>query len=320
MCPSPKLSVILETQRDGIDIHLHPGGQGYWNARMIAVLGVPVVVCGYFGGETGQVLKSLMDAEGVDVRAVDVPSSNVAEVVDARGARRDPPLRMHPMRPSRHDVDSLYGMALAAGLEASICVLAGDPDDIVPPDMYGRLARDLHDNGRTVIVDLKGEHLAAVLDGGVDVVKVSHEELIADGLAGSEDPSDIVGAARAIAERGVQSVVVSRAEQPAIVYVRGSIFSVRTPKVTPVDHRGAGDSMTAGIAAGVAQGRPLLECVRLGAAAGALNVTRRGLATGTADAIERFVKYVEISPNPEEHGRREVDATPSVLAARARAD
>jgi 1-phosphofructokinase len=62
--------------------------------------------------------------------------------------------------------------------------------------------------------------------------------------------------------------------------------------------------MTAGIAAGLAEGRPMLEAVRLGAAAGALNVTRRGLATGTADAIERFVKYVEITPFTEDPDTR----------------
>ena len=295
LCPSPRLTVLVDASGDDVDIHLHAGGQGYWNARMIAVLGVPVVICGYFGGETGQVLKSLMDAEGVEVRAVDVHVSNVAEVLDSRRAS-DPPLRMRPMRPSRHDTDSLYGMALASGLEASVCVLAGDPDHIVPPDMYGRLARDLHDNSRTVVADLMGDHLRAVIDGGVDVVKISHRELVGDGLAATGDVADIVAAVRDIAGRGVHSVVVSRAEAPAIVYSRGSVFSVRTPKVTPVDGRGAGDSMTAGIAAGLARGLPVLEAVRLGAAAGALNVTRRGLATGTNDAIERFVKYVEISP------------------------
>jgi 1-phosphofructokinase len=309
LCPSPRLTVLIETLGDDVDIHLHAGGQGYWNARMIAVLGVPVVVCGYFGGETGRVLRSLMDSEGVEVRAVDVPASNVAELRDARRAP-DSPLRMPPMRPSRHDTDSLYGMALASGLEASICVLAGDPDGIVPADVYGRLARDLHDNHRTVIADLIGDNLRAVIDGGVDVVKLSHRELIEDGWAASDDVSDIVSAVQAIARRGVHSLVVSRAETPAIVYLRGSVFAVRTPKVTPVDGRGAGDSMTAGIAAGLARGRPLIDAVRLGAAAGALNAARRGLATGSIDAIERFVKHVEISPYGGNGDRGLAEASP----------
>src|SRR5262249_24797916 len=158
---------------------------------------------------------------------------NVAELRDARRAS-EPPLRMSPMRPSRHDIDSLYGVALVSGLEASICVLAGDPDGIIPSDLYGRLARDLHDNGRTVVADLTGDRLGAVLDGGVNLVKLSHQELVDDGWAVTDDFADIVAAVREIARRGVQSVVVSRAEAPAVVYSRGSVFCVRTPRVTAV--------------------------------------------------------------------------------------
>ena len=48
------------------------------------------------------------------------------------------------------------------------------------------------------------------------------------------------------------------------------------PRMQRVDHRGAGDTMTAGIAAALGHGRQTSEALRLGAAAGASNVTRRG--------------------------------------------
>jgi 1-phosphofructokinase len=317
LCPSPKLSILVDSRADDVDIHLHAGGQGYWNARMIALLGVPVVVCGYFGGETGQVLKALMNSDGVEVRAVEVHASNVAELRDPQPDSSAPPIRMKTVHPSRHDVDSLYGIALASGLQASICVLAGDPDAIVPRDMYMRLAHDLHDNGRTVVADLTGDNLDAVLEGGVDVVKVSHSELMRDGRTKSADFSEILRAVDDLARRGVPTIVVSRAAEPAVVYAHESLFCVGTPKITPVDHRGAGDSMTAGIAAGLAQGRPILEAIRLGAAAGALNATRRGLATGTPEAIQHFVEQVHVTPY-REHTTREATTTPEELAARTR--
>ena len=40
--PAPQLTVTVEQGPDGPDIHLHAGGQGVWQARMIASLGVPV--------------------------------------------------------------------------------------------------------------------------------------------------------------------------------------------------------------------------------------------------------------------------------------
>lgn len=52
--------------------------------------------------------------------------------------------------------------------------------------------------------------------------------------------------------------------------------------------------MTAGIAVALGRGEPVLDAVRLGAAAGALNVTRRGLGTGRRTEIERFAAQVRI--------------------------
>jgi sugar/nucleoside kinase (ribokinase family) len=69
--PAPILTVTIEQQTVGPELHVHPGGQGVWQARMIAALGTPVVLCAALGGETGDVLGRLLAAEqGVRVRTV----------------------------------------------------------------------------------------------------------------------------------------------------------------------------------------------------------------------------------------------------------
>jgi 1-phosphofructokinase len=62
----------------------------------------------------------------------------------------------------------------------------------------------------------------------------------------------------------------------------------------PVDHHGAGDSMTAAIAVGLARGLPIEAALRLGAAAGALNVTRHGLGSGRREAVGRLCERIQI--------------------------
>jgi 1-phosphofructokinase len=89
-------------------------------------------------------------------------------------------------------------------------------------------------------------------------------------------------------------VLITRAEEPALALVDGTTMVISPPTLEVVDHRGAGDSMTAGLAAGLARGLDLPGAMRLGAAAASLNVTRRGLATGDRREIERLADHVEL--------------------------
>jgi len=116
---------------------------------------------------------------------------------------------------------------------------------------------------------------------------------------------------------GARTVVVSRAEHPAIVLDDDVIASVEVPTFEPLDHRGAGDSMTAGIAAALADGASLEDAIRLGAAAGTLNVTRRGLASGERSAIEQLAGRVALRPvEAAEAPPPPPTTTPEGLAAR----
>jgi fructose-1-phosphate kinase PfkB-like protein len=71
--PAPLLTVTLETAEaaeEDTEIHLHAGGQGFWIARLVQVLGAEVELCSTFGGETGRVVRGLLDEEPLTLRAV----------------------------------------------------------------------------------------------------------------------------------------------------------------------------------------------------------------------------------------------------------
>jgi 1-phosphofructokinase len=315
--PSPLLTVTIEARGGSPDIHLHAGGQGFWIARMVGALGVPVVLCGSFGGESGAVVRTLVESEHVAVRGVRADAANGAYVHDRRTGERVAIAEVASAPLSRHDVDELYAVSVVEGLESEVCVLGGPTaPDVIPPDTYRRLASDLRTSGRTVVADLSGEPLRAALEGGVTVLKVSHEELVTDGLAESDSTEHLVAAMLAAREAGAERVVVSRADRPALATDGDRILELSAPRLEPVDVRGAGDSMTAGIAAALARGDGWEDALRLGIAGGSLNVTRRGLATGRRREIERLAGHVDLRPLGQADGIE--TATPEDLAGRAR--
>ena len=299
LAPAPQLTISIE-ERAGSDdpqIHVHTGGQGLWVARMAASLGARATVCGPFGGETGTVAATLAEHENLVVRAAPYAAGNGASLHDNRGKEPTELAIQPPGTLDRHELDDLYGAFLVEALDSDACILTGaEPASLLPAAFLGRLAADPRGANTVVVADLSGDAALAVARSGVDVLKMSHEELIDIG-ASSDSPDDLVAAARELLATAAEpsserAVMVSRAAEPGLLVTADGVLELKSPPVTAFNHRGAGDSMTAGIAVGLARGMDLVDAARLGTAAGALNVTRRGLGTGRREQIERFAPHV----------------------------
>lgn len=305
--PAPLLTITIEAGRRGGDVHVHAGGQGIWQARMLAALGAEVTICASFGGETGRVTRTLLLDEGFRVVGVEREDGNAAYVHDRRDGERSPVVETDDPPLSRHELDELYAVTIREAMQADVVLLSGPAgDDVLPADTYRRLASDLEAFECLVIADLAGERLERALEGGLDVVKTSHEELVEDGRIGEgekDDESAIVGAMRRLADEGAETVIVSRASDGILALVDGAVLRVTTPDMEVVDTKGAGDSLTAGVAATLARdAADVRRAIVVGAAAGALNVTRHGLGTGEASTIIAFADHVEVTELDAPHG------------------
>jgi 1-phosphofructokinase len=296
--PSLFLTISVESGSDGSDeIHLHGGGQGFWVAQLMHELGVDVTVVAPIGGEAGTVIRAIVDAAGLELRGVPMNGTTGAHLNDRRSGDLTDLATMHGTVLDRHDVDELYGAMVVEGLDADVCVLAGPGSDpVLGPEVYERLTTDLRANDRLVVTDLSGDALHCALGGGVSVLKTSADDLRDDGLLEANELDKVLWAAHRLATTGADVAVVTRAEEGAIAVRGDDAWIVRAPPLEPVEHRGSGDSLTAGIAAALAAGRPLEEALRMGAAAGALNVTRRGFGSGSRQEIERLTEQVAIEP------------------------
>lgn len=293
--PTPQLTVTVEATPSGPQIHVHPGGQGLWMARMAMSLGAEVVVCGPFAGETGDVVAVLARKAGMTVRATAANGTSGAYIHDRRGEERVEVARMDASALTRHELDDLFGAVLVESLDADVILLAGaEPKDAVPDDFFARLANDLRVTRRTVVADLATGAMNAASEHGLDVLKISHDELADAGLAPSGSRDELIEAARELIGRAVGAVVVSRAEDPTLLVTPEKVYELAGPPLTVVDHRGAGDSLTAALGVGLARGDDLLAAARLGVAAGTLNVTRHGLGSGAKDQIERVAAEVVV--------------------------
>lgn len=297
--PSPLLTITVEAaDTPGQEIHLHAGGQGFWVARMAALLGAEVSMCCTLGGESGAVLRGLIARENVELLSVECAASNGVYIHARRDGAREQLARTESKRLSRHEADELYGLTLSAALDAGVALLTGvDPATVLDSEIYRRLAGDLRNNGVKVIADLAGSALKAALAGGLDLLKISEEEILSEASAGSSAADDdLLRALDGFQTAGAETVLISRAEQPALVLDGADerYLELTGPRVETLEPRGTGDSMFAALGTSLAAGQELDAALRLAMAAGCLNATRHGLGTGTREQIQQLSHHVEV--------------------------
>jgi 1-phosphofructokinase len=304
--PSPILTITVEgagTPRQ--EIHLHAGGQGFWVARLAALLGARVSLCCALGGEPGAVLRGLIERENVELLSVQCAAPNGVYIHLRRDGVRQQLARTDGKRLSRHEADELYGLALSAALDAGLVLLTGvDPPTIIDSEIYRRLAGDLRSNGIRVIGDLAGSSLKAALAGGLDLLKISEEEALAESPVYGVGVKDLLQVLDALHEAGADTVLISRAAEPALVLDGAGrrYLELTAPRVEALEPRGTGDSMFAALGASLARGQELDAALRLAMAAGCLNATRHGLGTGTRQQIEHLSDHIEITERARSAG------------------
>jgi 1-phosphofructokinase len=295
--PVTVLTVTLERPPDGDDeVHVHPGGQGVWQSRMARLLGARPVLCTPLGGETGVVIRALLEREEIEHPALEMSAANPTWIHDRRDGERDPVWEGPPFQLGRHEIDELFSATLAKGLGAGVCIVAGTHEGLgaLEADTYRRVVGDLGAGGAHVVVDVTGEELEAALQGGPHVVKVSEDDMRRDGRLGASGSGHIGRLARQLVDEGAERVVVSRAEAGAVAFDGTDLLDVEAPQLDVADARGAGDSMTAGLAVGLARGLDWTSTLRLAAAAGAVNATRHGSGSGRVDAVAELAKRVTV--------------------------
>ena len=296
--PNPILGITIERRgADEDDIHLHPGGQGIWVARMAGEMGAYPILCGFCGGETGVLIRPLLDELPGESRLVETAAACGSWVIDRRSGEREMVASAWSEPPSRHEVDDLFSITTASALNSEVLVCCGPvPSDSLEPEIYGRLVKDVRAHGTRVVVDLSPPRLDSALEGKPDLVKVDDWQLaetVQDDVSG---PERFRAAAEKLLERGAGAVVATRGGEPALVIRDGSAWELIPPKFTEGASEGSGDSMVGAIAAGFAQGMGFEDALRHGAAAGATNFLRHGLGTGSRAVVDDLVKRVELRP------------------------
>ena len=294
--PNPLLNITIEDRNGSDDIHVHAAGQGVWVARTAGELRAHPILCGFSGGEPGELLRPLLEAIPGERRLVETASPTGCSVVDRRGGTRRVLAEAWSDPPSRHELDDLLSTTTAAALTSVVLAICNPwPGDLLPVDVYGTLVADARANGVTVLVDLSTPRLDAALEGRPHVVRINDWEL-AEYVVGPVDGPRLRAGAELLLERGAEAAVITRGGQPALAVTREGAWTIVPPQLERGFREGCGDSMFGAMAATLAGGGDLERSLLIGAATGAACFLRHGLGSAKRSVIEELVERVDLRP------------------------
>lgn len=242
------------------------GGKGVNVARVLHTLGEEVAVTGLVGGGPGEAARAELAQAGIRDCSVAVaaPSRRTIMVVEPDGAATGFSEAGGPITSDEWQRFLVRYRDLIAGADA--VVLSGSLPRGVPDDAYARLTRLAARKEIPVLLDAGGAALAHGVAAAPAIVKVNAEE-----LASIEPGEDRQRAARAVAARGPEAVVVSEGPAGMLAVTRRGLWHAAPPTELVGNPTGAGDAAAAALIAGALAGTEwpdrLADAVALSAAA-----------------------------------------------------
>lgn len=271
-----------------------PGGKGSNQAVAAARLGAQVTFVGRVGQDTfGDTALELWQREGINTRCV---------VRDPERATGVAPIFVEE-RTAENAIVVILGANTAispADVDAAQAEIA-DADvlltqlEIPLPAVQRALELARQHNVTTILnpAPAPTEPLPEVMLRLIDCLTPNETELIAMGGAGeaATDGTTIESIGRRLLAFETQTLVVTLGARGAQRITRDESKLIPRFEVKAVDTTGAGDAFNAGLAVGLAEGKPWDQAIRLAHATAALSVTKPGTTPSmpTRAEVEAFL-------------------------------
>lgn len=253
------------------------GGKGINVSSMLAQLGMKSCALGFIAGFTGDALEQGVAAMGIqpDFLKVEQGFTRINVKVHAQEESeingQGPQIRYTHLEQLIKKLDRLK--------KDDILVLSGNVPCSIPQDIYADIMQHLQGNGIRVCVDARQEALMSTLVYHPFLIKPNHKELAEMFEVELSSREDLLVYAKELQAMGARNVLVSMAEQGALLLTETQeVYHAPACRGKVVNSVGAGDSMVAGFLYGYLREQSYAAALRYGTACGSASAFSKGIA------------------------------------------
>jgi len=285
--PAIDKTVAVDVLRPGgihrpVVLAMLPGGKALNVARAAARLGLEVCAVAITAGHAGRWFEDALTARSIRGRFVRVKGETrtCTSILDRSTGRLTELYEAGPPLPpdTWHELEAVLADELTAGADpgGTLVVASGSLPPGAREDGFGRLASMAASHGARIVVDTGQPGLALALRARPWLVKVNAAEAGAATDLPTGDEDGTVAAARALRAAGAVIALVTRGTAGAVLVTDEGTWRIGPPPERGAYTVGSGDALVAGLARALADGHPLPEAARRGAAFAAANALTPG--------------------------------------------
>lgn len=275
----------------------YPGGKGINVARALHELRRQTVAVALAGGNDGQLLGELLTGQGIACRFVTIPGLTRNNYqIQSSTPRAITQVNSPGPQVARRDLRRLEQVLQRLSVRSQGVVLSGSLPPGAPATTYARLLRAVRRPTTLTVLDASGAALRHGLSAGPWLIKPNRQEAEALLATTLRTRREVIGAARELAQRGPQGVVISLGAEGAVLASRSPAITLfaASPRVRTDSAVGAGDSLVAGLMAEWLRSRSWPQALRWGVACGAACAMTPGTSLfRRADAL-RLLRRVAV--------------------------
>lgn len=279
--------VVNRTEREA----LMPGGKGINVSVMLQRLGYRATALGFLAGFTGEeILRSLR--ENAIPEAFLFTESGLSRINVKLKSQKETEINGRGPLIDREDMERFLVQMEKLVYMGDTIVISGSLPHGLNVSAYMDIIRLAKRKNAEIVADVAGSLLEAVLPYQPFLVKPNHHELGA--LFGVEIHSkeEAVPYAEKLREMGAQNVMISLAEQGAVLVTKHRVYFAEAPKGEVLNSVGAGDSSVAGFLAGFLMHKDFEAALAFAVAAGSATAFSEGI--GTNEQVRALLKQVRI--------------------------
>jgi 6-phosphofructokinase 2 len=278
-----------------------PGGGGINAGRVAERLGSNVTAIYPAGGDTGRLLRRLVDEESVHSVVIPI-REETREDFTALETSTGKQFRFVLSGPRLDETEWLNCLDAFVTFREPIdfLIVSGSLPLGVPTEFYARVVATARSRAVSVALDASGPSLKAAVDRGVFILKPNLRELreltgkpLTDGTTCVEACEELLAAGKA------KIIALTLGDRGALLVTSNGAWYAEPLSISPVSTVGAGDSFLGAMVWALASGLSIEESFRHGVAGGSAAL----LAPGTqlcraADARSLFERVVLKALNP----------------------